>query len=135
MAQFILRRIGFAIPTLLVVSFLVFIAAHMAPSDPVENKLGEKATAEQRATMRRHYGLDQPLLVQYVRYVGGVLHGDFGESFKLEKPVSELIAVKFPVTAQLAITALLFSMVVGLPAGAVAAYFHNSWFDRAMMAF
>jgi len=135
MAQFILRRIGLAIPTLLVVTFLVFIAAHMAPSDPVENKLGEKATAEQRAQMRHHYGLDQPLLVQFVRYVGGILHGDFGESFKLEKPVSELIAVKFPITAQLAITALLFSMVVGLPAGAAAAYFHNSWFDRSMMAF
>src|SRR5207237_6745906 len=64
----------------------------------------------------------------------GLLHGDFGESFKLERPVSELIAIKFPVTAQLAITALLFSMAVGLPAGALAAYFHNSWFDRSMMA-
>jgi len=135
MAQFLLKRIGLAIPTLLVVTFLVFMAVHLAPSDPVENKLGEKATAEQRAAMRKHYGLDQPLMVQFVRYVGGLLHGDFGESFKLEKPVSELIAVKFPVTAQLAITALLFSMAVGLPAGAAAAYFHNSWFDRTMMAF
>jgi peptide/nickel transport system permease protein len=135
MAQFLLRRIGLAIPTLLVVTFLVFMAVHMAPSDPVETKLGEKATFEQRAAMRHHYGLDQPLLVQYVRYVGGLLHGDFGESFRLEKTVSELIAIKFPVTAQLAITALLFSMAVGLPAGALAAYFHNSWFDRATMAF
>lgn len=134
MAQFLLRRIGLAIPTLLVVAFLVFMAVHMAPSDPVENKLGEKATAEQRATMRHHYGLDQPLAVQFVHYIGGLLHGDFGESFKLEKPVSELIAVKFPVTAQLAITALLFSMALGIPAGSIAAYFHNSWFDRSMMA-
>src|SRR6476659_5678587 len=134
MAQFLLRRIGLAIPTLLVVTFLVFMAVHLAPSDPVENKLGEKATAEQRAAMRHHYGLDLPLPVQFVRYVGGLLHGDFGESFKLEKPVSEIIAVKFPVTAQLALTALLFSMAVGLTAGALAAYFHNSWFDRIMMA-
>jgi ABC-type dipeptide/oligopeptide/nickel transport system permease component len=134
MAQFLLRRIGLAIPTLLVVTFLVFMAVHLAPSDPVENKLGEKASAEQRAAMRHHYGLDLPLPVQFVRYVGGLLHGDFGESFKLEKPVSELIAVKFPVTGQLALTALLFSMAVGLPAGALAAYFHNSWFDRSMMA-
>ncbi|HLJ57968.1 MAG TPA: ABC transporter permease [Chthonomonadaceae bacterium] len=134
MGQFLLKRIGLAVPTLLVVVFLVFMAVHLAPSDPVENKLGEKATAEQRTAMRHHYGLDQPLPLQFVRYVGGLLHGDFGESYKLEQPVSTLIAVKFPVTAQLAIAALLFSIAVGLPAGAVAAYFHNSWFDRAVMA-
>jgi ABC-type dipeptide/oligopeptide/nickel transport system permease component len=135
MAQYLLRRIGLAIPTLLVVALLVFVAVHLSPSDPVENKLGEKATAEQRATMRHQYGLDQPIGIQFLRYIGGILHGDFGQSFKLEKPVSELIAVKFPVTAQLALTALLFSIAVGIPAGAIAAYFHNSWFDRSMMAF
>lgn len=133
MAQFLLRRMALAIPTLLVVSFLVFLAAHLAPSDPVENKLGEKATAEQRARLRHALGLDRPLLLQYVSYLGGVLHGDFGQSLKTEKPVSELVAVKFPVTAELAITALLFSMAVGMPAGAIAAYFHNSWFDRLLM--
>src|SRR5258708_37978054 len=116
MAQFLLRRIGLAIPTLLVVTFLVFMAVYMAPSDPVENKLGEKATSEQRAAMRHHYGLDQPLPVQFVRYIGGLLPGDFGESFKLELPASELIAVKFPATAQLAITALLSALAVALPA-------------------
>lgn len=136
MLTFILKRIGLAIPTLLVVSFLVFIAARLTPSDPVIDKLGEKSTEAQRAQMRHQYGLDRPPAVQYLSYIGGIaLHGDFGESFKLDRPVSELIATKFPVTAQLAILALLFAMIVGLPIGALAAYYHNTWFDRAVMAF
>ena len=133
---FILKRIGLAIPTLLVVSLLVFTAAHLAPSDPVETRLGEKATAEQRTQMRHDYGLDLPIPIQYVRYIGGVLHGDFGRSFTQEGvPVSKMIAEEFPVTAQLAITALLFSALLGLPIGALAAYYHNTWFDRLTMAF
>jgi len=134
MAEFILKRIGLAIPTLLVVTFPVFIAARLAPSDPVVNKLGEKATTEDRIRLRHQYGLDQPPLIQFVHYIGGVLHGDFGLSYSLDVPVARLIVVKFPVTAQLAITALLFSMAVGLPSGALAAYLHNSWFDRVLMA-
>jgi len=134
MAEFILKRIGLAIPTLLVVTFLVFIAARLAPSDPVVNKLGEKATTEDRIRLRHQYGLDQPPMIQFVHYIGGVLHGDFGLSYSLDVPVARLIVVKFPVTAQLAITALLFSMAVGLPSGALAAYLHNSWFDRVLMA-
>ena len=133
---FILKRIGLAIPTLLIVSLLVFTAAHLAPSDPVETRLGEKATAEQRVKMRHDYGLDLPIPVQYVRYLGGVLHGDFGLSFSQDGvPVSKLIAEEFPVTAQLAVTALIFSCLIGLPIGAIAAYYHNSWFDRLTMAF
>ncbi len=136
MLVFILKRIGLAIPTLLVVSLLVFFAAHMAPSDPVETRLGEKATAEQRQKMRHDYGLDLPIPVQYVRYVGGILHGDFGLSFARDgAPVSQMIAEKFPVTMQLAVTALLFSTCLGIPIGAVAAYYHNTWFDRLTMAF
>ena len=136
MFVFILKRIGLAIPTLLIVSLLVFTAAHLAPSDPVETRLGEKATAEQRAKMRHDYGLDLPIPVQYVRYLGGVLHGDFGLSFSQDGvPVSKQIAEEFPVTAQLAVTALIFSCLIGLPIGAIAAYYHNSWFDRLTMAF
>ena len=136
MFVFIFKRIGLAIPTLLIVSLLVFTAAHLAPSDPVETRLGEKATAEQRAKMRHDYGLDLPIPVQYVRYLGGVLHGDFGLSFSQDGvPVSKQIAEEFPVTAQLAVTALIFSCLIGLPIGAIAAYYHNSWFDRLTMAF
>ncbi|HLV79840.1 MAG TPA: ABC transporter permease [Chthonomonadaceae bacterium] len=136
MLAYLLRRLAWAIPTLLAVSFLVFIAVRLAPSSPVEAKLGEKATPEQREQLLHHYGLDQPLLVQYFRYIGNiVLHGDFGESYVEEgRPVTQNIKERFPVTACLAITALLFAALLGLPAGALAAYYHNSWFDRALMA-
>lgn len=132
-----LKRIALAIPTMIAVSMLVFIAARMTPSDPVETKLGEKATAEQRATMRHKYGLDKPVVLQYFSYVGNILfHGDFGLSFgDNERPVTQIMREKFPVTAQLALTALLFAMVVGLPIGGLAAYYHNTWFDRLTMAF
>src|SRR5438094_9572211 len=104
MLSFILKRIALAIPTLIAVSFLVFIVARLAPSSPVEIILGEKATPENIARLKKEYGLDKPLLVQYVDYVGGiVLHGDFGRSFaRGQQPVSEMIRQDFPVTAQLA---------------------------------
>ena len=136
MLNFILKRIALAVPTFLAVSFLVFFAARMAPSDPVEILLGERGTPENVARIRKAYGLDKPLLLQYVNYVGGiVLHGDFGKSFSRGgQPVSEMIKEDFPVTAQLALTALFFAMVIGLPVGALAALYHNSWFDRLAMA-
>lgn len=136
MLTFILKRVGLAIPTLIAVSFLVFIVARLAPSGPVEIILGEKATPENVARLKHEYGLDKPLLVQYVDYVVGIVtRGDFGKSFaRGQQPVSEMIARDFPVTAQLAIQALLFSLLVGLPVGAIAAIKHNSWFDRAAMA-
>src|SRR5437763_50964 len=111
MLAFLVRRLAWAIPTLLAVSFLVFIAVRLAPSNPVENKLGEKATPEQRERLLHHYGLDKPLLAQYVSYIGNiVLHGDFGESYAQEGlQVTKMIREDFPATAWLAVTALLFA--------------------------
>jgi peptide/nickel transport system permease protein len=136
MLTFVLKRIALAIPTLLLVSFIVFMAARLAPSDPIAIKLGEKATPEEVARLRHLYGLDKPLLVQYADYIRGIVaHGDFGKSFaRGEQPISEMIATDFPVTRDLALSALLFAMVVGLPVGALAALYHNSWFDRVAMA-
>ncbi len=135
MLPFIFKRIALAIPTLIAVSFLVFMVAHQAPASPIDIIAGDKATPETKARLAKQYGLDQPILVQYGRYVQGiVLHGDFGKSFSRgQQPVSEMIATDFPVTAQLALNALLFAMLIGLPIGALAALRHNSWFDRAAM--
>lgn len=136
MLTFILKRIALAIPTLLIVSFLVFMVARLAPSSPVEILLGEKATPEAVARLNKEYGLDKPLLVQYADYVIGlVTRGDFGKSFSRGgQSVTEMIKTDFPVTAQLAIQAMLFAMILGLPIGALAALKHNTWFDRAAMA-
>ncbi len=132
----IVKRLALAIPTLLAISFLVFIVARLAPSSPVEIMLGEKATPENVARLKHVYGLDKPLLVQYADYVWNIVaHGDFGQSFSRGgQSVSAMIRQDFPVTAQLAVAAMLFSIVVGLPLGALAALNHNSWFDRAAMA-
>lgn len=136
MLTIILKRIGLAIPTLIAVSLLVFVVAHLAPSSPVDIIAGEKATPEQKARLAHQYGLDRPLPVQYGMYVWNIVaHGDFGRSFSRgQQPVSEMIRNDFPVTAQLALQAILFAIVVGLPIGAFAALNHNSWFDRAAMA-
>lgn len=136
MLNFLLKRLALAIPTLLAVSFLVFLAARLAPSSPIDIIAGEKATPETKARLAHEYGLDRPLMVQYFDYVGKiVLHGDFGRSFSRDRqPVSEMIRQDFPVTAQLAVTAILFALIVGLPVGIFAALYHNSWFDRAAMA-
>ncbi len=136
MLNIILKRIGLAIPTLIAVSLLVFIVAHLAPSSPVDIIAGEKATLEEKARLAHEYGLDRPLYVQYGSYVWNIVaHGDFGRSFaRGQQPVAEMIRNDFPVTAQLAIQAILFSLVIGLPIGIFAALYHNSWFDRLAMA-
>lgn len=137
MLAFIVKRVLLAIPSLLAISFLVFLVARLAPSGPVEIIAGDKATPAVVAQLKREYGLDKPVLVQYVNYVVGIAtRGDLGKSFQRGgQPIAEMLKNDFPVTAQLAWQALLFSILVGLPIGALAALFHNSWFDRlAMMA-
>ena len=135
MLNFVLRRLALSIPTLLAITFIVFFVARLAPSGPIDIILGDKPNPVAKAQLEKAYGLDKPVLVQYVDYVGNiVLHGDLGRSFQNgQKPVRELIQEFFPVTAQLAIQALLFAMAVGLPLGALAALYHNSWFDRLAM--
>lgn len=135
MIPFVLRRIALAIPTLFAITLIVFFTARLAPSSPIDIMLGEKSNPETRRRLEHAYGLDKPLLLQYVSFVGGALHGDLGKSFaRGEQPVSEMIRSDFPVTAQLAITSLLLAMLIGLPVGALAALYHNSWFDRVAMA-
>ncbi len=136
MLNFLLKRLALAIPTLIAVSFLVFLAARLAPASPIDIIAGEKATPETKARLAHEYGLDRPFLVQYADYVGKiVLHGDMGRSFSRDRqPVRDMIRQDFPVTAQLAICAILFALVIGLPVGVFAALYHNSWFDRAAMA-
>ena len=136
MLIFILKRIGLAIPTLFVVLAIVFWAARLTPSDPVDIIAGEKATLATKASMRHQYGLDQPTSVQFGRYVTGiVLHGDFGNAFKYHdrQPVAKTIRDDFPVTAQLALQSLLFAMIIGLPVGVLAALYHNTGFDKIAM--
>src|SRR5579859_1462716 len=136
MLTFILKRLALAVPTIVAITFVVFFVARLAPASPIDIMLGEKANTEARHRLEHAYGLDRPILVQYVSYVtNAVLHADFGRSFERgQQPVSDMIRQDFPVTAQLAVCALGLALLIGLPIGALAALKHNSWFDRLAMA-
>ena len=136
MLPFVLKRLALAVPTLIAVSLIVFVVARLAPSGPVAILLGDKATTEQITRMNHLFGLDKPVAVQYAYYLRNiVLHADFGRAITRNIRISDMIKSDFPVTAQLAIQALLFAMAFGLPLGALAALYHNSWLDRVAMLF
>ena len=121
MLNFIARRIVQLIPTLFFVSILIFSLQHLLPGDPALVMAGEERDPNVIAHIRAQYRLDQPIPVQYVYWVKGVLSGDFGESLRIKVPVLDLIKQKLPVTMQLASMAIVIAFLVGIPAGIVSA--------------
>jgi len=121
MLSFILRRILISIPTLLLVSIFVFMLQKLLPGDPVLVLAGEERNPEILAYLREQYRLNDPLIVQYFHWLGNVLQGDLGMSLRTQQPVTRLIADKLPVTIQLAVMAMFFAFLVGIPAGIISA--------------
>ncbi len=121
MLRFAVRRIMLMIPVLFGLSVLLFAWLRALPGDPARALLGEKATPEAIARINEQYGFDQPLLQQYVTYVGQLVRGDFGSSPRTGEPVLETFMLRFPATIELAVAALLFAVVVGIPLGYLAA--------------
>ena len=121
MLSFILRRILIAIPTILLISVFVFSLQKLLPGDPVLAMAGEERDPEVLEFLREKYRLNDPIPVQYLTWVGNALRGDLGISLRTNQPVTELIAEKLPVTIQLAVMAILFALVIGIPAGIVSA--------------
>lgn len=133
MTQHILSRLFQAIPTLLLISVLTFIMGFLAPGDPIRMILGEHSDPHTVAQVRRELGLDQPWYVQYGRFVWNALKGDFGISLYNRRPVGDILWESFPATATLAVLAILLAVAVGIPAGIVAAVWHNRLPDRLSM--
>src|SRR6478609_2796720 len=134
MLGFILRRLALIVPTFLGVTLLAFALIDLIPGDPVENISGERGMdPARRARLLHEFGLDRPLAAQYAGYVGQVLHGDLGSSLTTHDSVAHEFATLFPATVELATFALLFAIVVGLPAGVLAAVKRNTWADYAVM--
>lgn len=133
MIAYILRRLIFAIPVLLGILLVTFLLSRMIPGDPCVATLGERATEAQCAEFLQRFGFDQPLPNQFMLYVGNILGGNLGNSVRYSRPVSGLIAERLPVTVELAFTALLFAVIVGVPLGIVSAYYRNSAIDVATM--
>jgi peptide/nickel transport system permease protein len=133
MLAFALKRLGLALLVALAVSALAFLLLR-ASGDVAIALAGEGARSEDIENIRRVYGLDRPLLVQYLEWLGRILRGDFGQSLYFKTDVLGLLADKLPTTAWLAVFALAFALAVSLPLGIVAAVYPNSWVDRLCLA-
>jgi peptide/nickel transport system permease protein len=133
MTTYILRRLIMLIPVLLVVGIVVFALVHLTPGDPAAVILGQNATSEQIKQLRDELGLNDPLPVQFVRWFGGVLRLDFGDSIFLNRPVSRAISERAQPTLLLTLYALLIQIVIGIPAGVIAAVRRDSMLDRGLM--
>jgi len=132
MLLFLAKRLAQLIPTLFFVSLIIFSLQQLLPGDPALVMAGEERDPQVLEQIRRQYRLDQPIPVQYVYWLGGVLTGNLGESMRLKEPVLHLVLQKFPVTLQLALMAIVVSLVVGVGAGVVSAVYRNTRVDYAV---
>lgn len=133
MLNYVLKRLLGLIPTLLIVAVLVFLFVHLLPGDPARLIAGPEADAQVIALVRQQLGLDQPLHVQFWRYITDVLQGDFGTSMVSRRPVSEEIASRFLPTLWLTITSMIWAVLFGMAIGIAAAVWRNRWPDRLGM--
>lgn len=134
MIGFLIQRLLSLIPVFLAVSLVIFMIVHLVPGDPIENLLQIGSSPEQREIVAASYGLDKPLILQYLIWLQKAFSGDLGEAIILRQPVASLIAQNLPHSLILGVSALTFSTLVGVAAGALAAIFRDSWVDRAVMA-
>ncbi len=129
MLKFLPKRLLQLVPTLFLVSVIIFSLQQLLPGDPALVMAGEERDPAVIEQIRKQYRLDQPLPIQYVHWVGNVLTGNLGESMRIKQPVAELIAAKLPVTVQLATMAMLFALAIGIPAGILSAVKKGSAWD------
>jgi peptide/nickel transport system permease protein len=134
MISFIISRILQAIPVLLVVGFIAF-AMFAYVGDPVSIMLGQDFTEAQRQALIHHLGLDQPFFVQYAKFMWAALHGEFGVSYRLARPVGDLIAERLPATLELSLTSAVLAVLIGVPMGVYTGIYRNSWLSRVFMVF
>ncbi len=135
MLNFLLSRLLTFIPTFIGVTLISFSFIRVLPGDPIIVMAGERGMSEERyAALREQFGFDRPLISQYWDYMTGVLQGDLGNSFVTKKPVFDEFFTLFPATLELSICAMLFALLLGLPAGVIAAIHRGKFFDRTLMS-
>ena len=138
MGRYTLSRLAQLLPVLWLISLIIFVVMHALPGDPAELMLagaeGGAITPERLAELRAAMGLDDPLVVQYLRFLSRAVVGDLGESLRFRIPVNELILDRFASTLGLALCGLLIAIAIGLPLGMLAAMRQNSWIDALSMA-
>ncbi len=129
MWAYFIGRLAIAVPTLFIVTIIVFSLQHLLPGDPALVMLGEDRSPEAIAQINREYNFDQPVPVQYALWLGKAVRGDFGHSLRTRKPVAELIVEKLPVTVQLALMSMAFALLIGIPTGVVSAVRKGGFWD------
>jgi len=135
MLKYLLHRLALVVPTLFFVSVLIFGLQQLLPGDPAIALAGEDRDPNVVAYLRAKFHLDEPLPVRYGYWLSGVLHGDLGESVRIQKPVLELILEKLPVTIQLATMAMIIALAIGITAGVISAVKKDTWLDYAANVF
>jgi peptide/nickel transport system permease protein len=135
MLGYILRRLLQTIPVMLVVAIFIFLMLRLTPSDPAAIIAGDNANAEQVAQIRSQLGLDQPMLQQFVIWIGKVLTGDLGESFFFKKTVAALVGERIEPTLSLAFFTIMIAVLIAVPLGVLAAHRQDTWIDRLVMGF
>jgi len=133
MREYLLHRLLLLIPTVLGVTLVVFLMMRFIPGDPVTNMMGEMYSEEDARQLRRELGLDQPLVVQYGKWLLFLLRGDWGRSILTNRPVLTDILYRLPVTLELIVLSMLVSLLIALPAGIIAAVRPNTWQDYSAM--
>jgi dipeptide transport system permease protein len=134
MLRFIFTRLSLIIPTFFGMTLLAFFLIRLVPGDPIETLAGERGIdPERHAALLKAYGLDRPVMVQYGIYIGKVLQGDLGKSIITQTPVLTEFTALFPATIELALCAILFALLIGIPAGILAAVKRNSFLDHGVM--
>src|SRR5918912_736765 len=132
---FLIRRLLLPLPILFIVSVICFSMINLIPGDPATVILGPEASEQAKGQMRERLGLDRPIVVQYVDWLGGVLHGDLGESLIDGTPVATLIKQRAPVTIELALGTFAVSFTIAVVAGIVSAYRRRTWVDYVSTGF
>ena len=135
MVQFIIRRFAQMVLLLIGISFIVFMSMHLAPGDPATIIGGPTATKSDIEAIRADLGLNKPVLVQYIDYMNGLIHGDLGYSYRTGQSVTEAITTRFPITIKLAVASMIVAIVIGITAGIISARKPNSMLDFASTTF
>jgi ABC-type dipeptide/oligopeptide/nickel transport system permease component len=133
-SRFLFRRFLLAIPTLVGVLVVTFLLLYVAPGDPVQEMVGERADSATIARLRKELHLDEPVSMQFVHYAGGILHGDLGTSYITRRPIIQDVLERFPKTLQLAGTAMLIASISGILIGVLSARHPDGVFDRLSLA-
>src|SRR6476660_1354284 len=135
MGEYLVKCLAQMVPTLLFVSILIFGLQHLLPGDPAKVLAGEEQDPAVIAHLRETMHLDEPFPIRYLYWLRGVLHGDLGESLRMQQPVRALIADKLPVTIELACIAIVIALAIGIPAGVISAVRRGTAWDYGANVF